>query len=294
MVDTPVIFGEVLFDCFEDGSRVLGGAPFNVAWHLQAFGCSPLFISRVGDDSMARLIRDTMLRWGMTTAGLQKDLSHGTGEVKVKLQDGQPNYEIVADRAYDHIDADVIPPCHPALVYHGSLGLRAPQAETALAELLERHAAPVFLDVNLRPPWWNEAQVTQLLARAQWVKINDNELNTLIAGTEPLTEKAKALIATHELSLAIVTQGADGAFAMGRDGNRVSVAPEPATQIVDTVGAGDAFASVCILGLLHNWPVDVMMQRAQRFAALLVGQRGATAEDRSLYQPLIEDWQLEQ
>ena len=33
----PVVFGEVLFDCFPDGSRVLGGAPFNVAWHCQAF-----------------------------------------------------------------------------------------------------------------------------------------------------------------------------------------------------------------------------------------------------------------
>ena len=46
----PAVFGEVLFDCFADGTRVLGGAPFNVAWHLQAFGEAPLFVSRVGDD----------------------------------------------------------------------------------------------------------------------------------------------------------------------------------------------------------------------------------------------------
>ena len=44
----PVIFGEVLFDRFPDGSVVLGGAPFNVAWHLQAFGRAPLFISTGG------------------------------------------------------------------------------------------------------------------------------------------------------------------------------------------------------------------------------------------------------
>ena len=44
------VFGEVLFDHFPDGSRVLGGAPFNVAWHLQAFGQSPRFISRIGND----------------------------------------------------------------------------------------------------------------------------------------------------------------------------------------------------------------------------------------------------
>lgn len=44
------IFGEVLFDHFPDGSRVLGGAPFNVAWHTQAFGLAPCFISRIGND----------------------------------------------------------------------------------------------------------------------------------------------------------------------------------------------------------------------------------------------------
>ena len=50
----PVIFGEVLFDHFPDGARVLGGAPFNVAWHLQAFGSAPLFVSRVGNDPAGR------------------------------------------------------------------------------------------------------------------------------------------------------------------------------------------------------------------------------------------------
>ena len=41
----PVVFGEVLFDIFPDGAKHLGGAPFNVAWHLQAFGDQPLFLS---------------------------------------------------------------------------------------------------------------------------------------------------------------------------------------------------------------------------------------------------------
>ena len=44
----PLIFGEVLFDVYPDGTEILGGAPFNVAWHLQGFGVSPLMISRVG------------------------------------------------------------------------------------------------------------------------------------------------------------------------------------------------------------------------------------------------------
>jgi fructokinase len=53
----PLVFGEVLFDCFPDGTEVLGGAPFNVAWHLQGFGLSPLLVSRVGNDARGQQIR---------------------------------------------------------------------------------------------------------------------------------------------------------------------------------------------------------------------------------------------
>ena len=46
----PLVFGEVLFDEMPDGARILGGAPFNVAWHLEAFGLRPLMITRIGVD----------------------------------------------------------------------------------------------------------------------------------------------------------------------------------------------------------------------------------------------------
>ena len=60
----PLVFGEVLYDRFPDGSTVLGGAPFNVAWHLQGFGLAPTFISRVGDDELGERIIATMTAWG--------------------------------------------------------------------------------------------------------------------------------------------------------------------------------------------------------------------------------------
>ena len=61
----PVVIGEVLFDCFPDGSTVLGGAPFNVAWHLQAFGLRPLVVTRVGDDALGERVLTTMESWRM-------------------------------------------------------------------------------------------------------------------------------------------------------------------------------------------------------------------------------------
>ena len=76
------VFGEVLFDHFPDGSKVLGGAPFNVAWHLQAFGLSPRFISRVGDDEDGEQIKSAMQAWGMSLSGLQTDRKLPTGDRK--------------------------------------------------------------------------------------------------------------------------------------------------------------------------------------------------------------------
>jgi fructokinase len=292
MKKIPAVFGEVLYDCFDDGSRVLGGAPFNVAWHLQAFGCDPLFISRVGDDAMGRDIRDDMQRWGMSTAGLQQDASHPTGEVRVSLRDGQPDYEILPDRAYDHIEAGAIPALSPSVIYQGTLGLRQPESATAFETLLAKHPAPVFLDVNLRPPWWDKALVVQQLDHAQWVKINDEELQTLVESGADLQVMARTLMERHKLSRVIVTLGADGAFAIDDRGEVTESKPLPRVPVVDTVGAGDAFASVCILGLLHGWSLSRIMDRAQRFASLIVGQRGATLQDPAAYSQLIEDWQL--
>ncbi len=180
--DTPIplVFGEVLFDHFPDGSMVLGGAPFNVAWHLQAFRQAPLFVSRVGDDALGRNIRSAMLEWGMHTQGLQMDSAHPTGTVEVRIEGGEPSYDIVAGRAYDFIDALSLPPFEkPGVIYHGSLALRNQPSADALAALKEDHPVPVFLDVNLRPPWWQRDSVLAMLQAAHWAKLNEHELEQL-------------------------------------------------------------------------------------------------------------------
>jgi len=287
---SPLLYGEVLFDCFDDGSRVLGGAPFNVAWHLQAFAGSPILISRVGNDQMGQQIRDAMQGWGMNTVALQQDADHSTGEVRISLRDGQPEFDILADRAFDHIQADALPPFNPSLVYHGSLGLRLPDSAATLQRLLQRHPVPVFMDVNLRPPWWQRERVARWLDQARWVKINDQELSTLVASGDDLQSKARRLLQRHGLTWVIVTRGAQGAFVLDNGGGCYETAPAPATPVMDTVGAGDAFASICILGLLRCWTIPTILQRAQQFASLLVGRRGATIDDPAVYGALLREW----
>jgi len=152
----PIIYGEVLFDCFPDGTSVLGGAPFNVAWHLQGFGLNPLMISSVGDDEIGHTVLRTMEQWNMDTSGMQISESFPTGQVKIEINEGEPSYDILAHQAYDNISFNNITSDfnneHYALIYHGSLIRREVASKTTLQQLIEQFKLPVFVDINLRPP----------------------------------------------------------------------------------------------------------------------------------------------
>ncbi len=295
MTDTnderPLVFGEVLFDHFPDGAAVLGGAPFNVAAHLQALGIMPLFVSRVGDDPLGRRIRDTMLSWGMNRSGLQLDSAHPTGTVEVKIAQGEPHFTILPEQAYDYIDASQLPPVSGcSLLYHGSLALRSAPSSRALDQLNAMSGAPLFMDVNLRAPWWDEDAVRTRIAAARWTKLNDSELRTLERAGTGLETKARALQKECDLELLIVTRGADGVLVCDGDGALLEIPAQVSREFVDTVGAGDAFSAVVILGLLRDWNTGDTFQRAQDFAGAIVGIQGAVPRDRAFYDRFLDDW----
>jgi len=80
--------------------------------------------------------------------------------------------------------------------------------------------------------------------------------------------------------------------AFSSDGQSAATRPGAGNTVVDTVGAGDAFTSVTILGLLQDWPLQQTLDRAQTFASAVVGVRGATVQDRDFYRPFLEQWEL--
>lgn len=281
----PVIFGEVLYDCFPDGAKHLGGAPFNVAWHLQAFGDEPLFISSVGYDENGREIIESMRQWGMNGEGVQISPYFATGQVNVSFNDGEPSYEIAHDRAYDYIYNEGLPDfSDAALLYHGTLALRQEASRQTLDKVLSQYELPVFLDVNLREPWWQKQQVSEWLQRARWVKLNQHELAELApAGSDP-QQRMEALQQQSDIELLVVTQGEQGVVARHQTGESWQVEPAAATEVVDTVGAGDAFSARLIHGLLHNEEIDVMLGAAQEFASRIVGLRGAVPASMDFYE----------
>ena len=286
------IFGEVLFDCFPSGEKVLGGAPFNVAWHLQAFGQGPSFISRVGSDDEGERIRRAMQGWGMRTDLLQTDREHPTGEVRVTLQGGEPSYDIVEPVAYDFIEAAALDDLPCKLLYHGSLCLRNEQSGKALDRLRASAPGTVFMDVNLRSPWWHRDKVLEWVGQADWVKLNEAEFALLHEAASDLSVSAQGFLHQYGLQGVVVTRGERGAMVITADEPPLTVAPVKALRVVDTVGAGDAFATVLLLGLNLDWPLRETLERAQAFASALVGQRGATVGDAAFYRPFIEDWGL--
>lgn len=278
------IFGEVLFDHFPNGERVLGGAPFNVAWHLHAFGQAPLFTSRIGNDPDGTSITTAMREWGMDTSELQIDPALATGRVDVTIRSGEPNYDILSPCAWDAID----PPARRgkiSLLYHGTLALREAQSRSALEHLRKDNPPLVFVDVNLRAPWWQREAARESLRGAHWVKLSADELGELGA---PALDAA-GFLREYALQGLIVTHGARGAELFSATGERRQVRPSSAA-VVDTVGAGDAFAAVMILGLLEQWPHELALQRAQSFASAIVGVRGATVSDRAFYRPFVDAW----
>ncbi len=294
MTAYPLVFGEVLFDHFPDGETILGGAPFNVAWHLQAFGAQPTMITRIGQDDPGQRVAAAMHAWGMDDAGVQRDAARATGRVDVDLSHGEPRYDIRTGVAFDAICAESLPPLAPAaLLYHGTLALRSESCRATLDTLKQFSGAPVFLDVNLRSPWWEKAQVLDLVSRARWVKLNAEELDLLAGPDGDIVSRARRWIDTWGLGLVIVTQGAKGALAVEASGAVTQPPPPRAEIVVDPVGAGDAFAAATILGLLRGWSLATTLARAQEFAAAVVGRRGAISADPRHYRGFAHAWDID-
>lgn len=292
----PLIFGEILYDQFPDG-EVLGGAPFNVAWHLQGFGLHPKIVSRIGKDSLGERILAEIRKWKLDEQNVQVDEQYATGTVKVTLAQGQPAFDITHDVAYDHINVETLWPVlkndPPSLLYHGSLAARHSSSRSALMEIKQMLDSPVFVDVNLRTPWWDHALVEQLLANTQWLKLNEDELATLmkqdIHSDDELIGLTQQFRKQYGLRAIIVTMGARGALIIDET-DCYRCEPVPIANLVDTVGAGDGFSAVTIAGLLQGWDYPLILQRATAFAAAICQQRGAINTDPEFYSRQVSEW----
>ena len=290
----PIVFGEALYDVFPDGAEVLGGAPLNVAWHLQGFGLRPLFVGARGRDERGSRLDAAFESWGLDRSGVQVLEDFPTGVVHAHVDGADVEYDIVEDVAWDHVDAgraeDAVRTVEAACLVHGSLALRSHDTREALQRLREILDVRVLLDVNLRPPHTPLDRVRVALDHATWAKVNADEL-AVLTGSRPRSraeiERATArLCRRHHLERAVVTLGRDGALAVGADGETAFAPSIEVEDFVDPIGAGDAFTSVLTVGMLRHWSLETTLARAHRFAGVICTVRGATPEDPAPYRTL--------
>jgi fructokinase len=291
-----LLFGEILIDRFPD-REVLGGAPLNVARHLHAFGCTPVLITRVGQDAAGAQLLQTLRGSGLTTHGVQLDSMYHTGVVEVKFTATGHRFDILPDQAYDHIHPRLSRiaalAASPEWIYFGTLAQRA-SSHRALRHTLRAVRGQRFFDVNLRDPWVSADRIHWSLQHADVVKANDAELARIaqLFGLEEASAEAQAytLVRQYRLRGILITCGGEGAWWLDDSAQPVTVESEPVENIRDTVGAGDAFSAVFILGQLRDWDLTVTLQRAHRFAGAICQIRGAIPDHDDFYKPFTEEW----
>lgn len=298
-----ILFGEALADIFHDGPVMGGAPPLNVSCHLQAFGLHPMLITRTGTDKLHQKLIRLMRNAGMTISGIQNDPYYPTGQVLI--HSGKNGYrhrfEILANQAYDFIDpvtaATAASSIKPDLVYFGTLAQHSRLSGNTL-ETVFRHTLqdPHLLDINLRKPWYTRDTVRYSLAQADHVKVNEDELiklpSLLNLNTRDPHDTASRLIEEFHLNTLLTTCGAKGAWLLDQSGNKAETPSITDITIIDTVGAGDGFSAVFILGMLLGWPETSILERANHFAAALCGIRGAIPEPSKFYSPFLKDWEM--
>ena len=278
----PVVcFGETLWDMLPSGKQA-GGAPMNVAYHLQKLGKNPAVISKIGNDALGKELINLLSNRGICTGYFQVDYIHPTSVVDAVAKNAlEMTYTIKEDVAWDYIElqAELIYLVQQADYFvFGSLATRSAQTYITLKQLLRCAKKKVF-DVNLRPPFYDQAVIEEFLHEADIVKLNADELH-LISGwyssIKDETECIRILKQRFQIETLIVTKGANGAIL--NRGNEWSHCNGLSVIVADTVGSGDAFLAAVISKLADGAGTEEILHYANQLAAFIATQKGACPE----------------
>ena len=273
-----VCFGEVLWDRLPTGDKP-GGAPMNVAYHLQKAGLQTALISRVGRDERGAKLRSVLAQNGLATDFVQADMVHPTGVVNATLHESnEVSYEIVYPAAWDFIALEAALPDlvkKARFFVYGSLAARDKATAETLWQLVQVANTRV-VDINLRPPHYTRAVVEKLLHSADILKLNEHEL-PLIAGwygNEDADEgQVRFLQDRFSISTLIVTKGGKGAMVC--EGGTVYRHPGYRVTVADTVGSGDAFLAGFLAQTKEGRPIAERLQFANALGAFIASKEGA-------------------
>lgn len=280
--------GELLWDMLPDGPQ-LGGAPANFAAmcaHLAAVDSESQVdvfpVSRVGEDAPGQNALKQLSELRINLDHISQDAEHATGTVNVEFDShGSPAYNILKDVAWDYIpETSELAGLASTLdaVCFGTLAQRSPVTRATLRAFVEqtRPGCAHIFDVNLRDPYWTPEMLAWGCAHATILKMNREEV-PLVARALGIPDGTASMIANTLLrhfpvELVAVTRGADGSLLVAR--NEIHDHPGIAADVVDLVGAGDAFTAALTFSVLRRRPLAQVAEDANRWGAWAAAHRG--------------------
>lgn len=285
--------GEILFDIYPNHKR-LGGAPLNFIYHIKKLTDNGNIISRVGKDVLGNKVINDFKHSGLSFDFIQHDHNHPTGMALVTLDDnGTPSFKIEPECAYDFIELndenENLINADTDCLYFGTLAQRSDISRKTIQSLFNR-GLKYFVDLNLRQNFYNEEILNSSLKAADFLKVNYEEMhviNDLLLQSEYSTERvAYEIMDKFDIKMIAVTRGKNGSsiFENGKryDHSNVDV------KVVDTTGAGDAFAAVLCVGYLHGLEIPYINKLANDFASEICQFEGALPKYDRIYDSFRE------
>ena len=262
--------------------KYLGGSAANVSVAAARYGRSVALISRTGDDPFGNYLRRELTRLGVSDRylGVEPSLNTPITFCEIFPPDHFPLYfyrdPIAPDLTVPAEDLDLDAVREAALYWSTVTGLsREPSRATHFAAWEARaRRRHTVLDLDYRPMFWESADEarTQVGLALEHVTVavgNREECEIAVGETEP--ERAADALLERGVELAVVKQGPRGVLAKTRD-ERVEVAPF-AVDVVNGLGAGDAFGGALCHGLLAGEGLERIMRRANAAGAIVAGRR---------------------
>ena len=293
--DAPIVIGlgELLWDVFPD-SRRPGGAPSNVAFQASQLGLMGVVASRVGQDPLGDELLEFLGSKGLDTSLIQRDAEHETGRVTVDMSDGgHPDYVIHENTAWDHLEptSELLDTAGcAAAVCFGTLAQRSNTSRETVHQVLNACSKDCLIvyDVNLRQNWYDAEWIERSLEQASVLKLNHEEAeiigDLLDISTEEMDGFAMDLHEHHGIDLVCMTRAENGCW-LWSSFEEVDVAGQP-VDVVDAVGAGDAFSAALIASRLWKWPLQQTAEFANAIGGLVVSHSGAMPDLADLFAEL--------
>lgn len=281
---TVLSFGEVLWDVYPD-KEFIGGAPLNFAAHFAKCTGKSYMLSAVGEDALGQKTLETIENFGVDTKYINKSTKQ-TGKCLVTLDDkGVPSYNLLCDVAYDDIKYEGFEEEKFDALYFGTLALRSQNNLDTLCKVMnDNKFSQIFVDINIRPPFYSKESIDFALKSASIVKISDEELNTVMQNSvqtfnKDLKKCAQILSEKYKnLKIIVITKGEKGAFAYNCNTKESFECHAKKVKVASTVGAGDSFSAAFLSKFMSGNDIKFCLEFASKISAFVVSKHEAIPE----------------